>query len=206
MYVHKTVLVFALFSCSMLSASVFADDSRYEQVRDTLFWPELYNDDYETLYCGAQRNGGQRVTVEHVYAASWIAQANGCPNRDECPLDAYRAASSDLHNLWPALNRYNTSRGNQPFGEIPGNTPRFSGDSCDYERTSGAGAIVEPRDNVKGDIARSILYMVHQYDLPDHNMLPLLVRWHVQDPPDDEERRRNNEIELLQGNRNPFVD
>lgn len=94
----------------------------------------------------------------------------------------------------------------QPFGEIPGETPRFSGDTCDYERTSGAGAIVEPRDAVKGDIARSVLYMIHHYDLADHDMLPLLVRWHIQDPPDAHERSRNDEIEQLQGNRNPFID
>jgi endonuclease I len=31
-------------------------------------------------------------------------------------------------------------------------------------------------------------------------MLPVLVQWHIQDPPDANERARNNEIELLQGN------
>ena len=198
---RTTILAFAL-----ISLSAFADDSRYNQVRDSIFWPQLYDDAYQTLYCGVAQDAGDRVTVEHVYAASWIAEANGCPNRRECPTDAYRAASSDLHNLWPAVRRYNLSRGNQPFGEIPGETPRFSGDTCDYERTSGAGAIVEPRDNVKGNIARSVLYMIHQYDLPDRDMLPLMVRWHIQDPPDANERSRNDEIELLQGNRNPFID
>lgn len=189
-----------------LPFAALADDSLYEHVRDTLFWPKLYASAYHTLYCDTAEPAGKHVTVEHAYPASWIAEANGCQSRDECPVDAYRKASSDLHNLWPAEARYNMSRGNQAFGEIPGERPRFSGDDCDYERTSGAGAIVEPRDAVKGDIARSILYMIHVYDLPDHDMLPMLVRWHVADPPDDEERRRNDAIELLQGNRNPFVD
>ena len=146
------------------------------------------------------------MTVEHVYPASWIAKYNDCTSRKNCPTDHYREASSDLHNLWPALRRYNTSRGNQPFGEISGNTPRFSGDTCDYERTSGKGAVVEPRDNVKGNIARSVLYMIYWYDLPNHDMLPLMVKWHHEDPPSNEERRRNDEIEILQGNRNPFID
>lgn len=193
-------------SIHLFALLAFADDSRYQQVRDSLFWPHLYSGAYETLYCRVQQQAGQRVTVEHAYPASWIAAANGCASRTDCPRDSYRAASSDMHNLWPALQRYNTSRGNQPFGEIPGETPRFANDTCDYERTSGAGAIVEPRDSVKGDIARSILYMIHFYDLPDHDMLPMLVRWHIQDAPDAEERRRNDKIEELQGNRNPFID
>jgi deoxyribonuclease I len=203
MPIRKFVL---LASLQLLALLAFADDSRYEHVRDTVFWPLLYNVSYETLYCGVSKQAGEKVTVEHAYPASWIAVANGCVSRDDCPKDAYRAASSDLHNLWPALRRYNTSRGNQPFGEIPGEKPRFKNDTCDYERTSGAGAVVEPRDQVKGDIARSILYMIHYYDLPDHDMLPMLVRWHIQDPPGAEERRRNDKIEELQGNRNPFID
>jgi deoxyribonuclease-1 len=145
-------------------------------------------------------------TREHVYAASWIASALRCPNRDNCPNDFYRTASSDLHNLLPALRRYNSSRGNQKFGEIPGETQRFPEDNCDFERTSRAAAIVEPRDDVKGDIARSFMYMVDRYNLPTYGMLPLMVRWHLQDPPDEEERRRNERIRELQGNGNPFVD
>ena len=30
---------------------------------------------------------------------------------------------------------------------------RFPQDNCDFERTSGANAVVEPRDAVKGEIA-----------------------------------------------------
>lgn len=33
-----------------------------------------------------------------------------------------------------------------------------------------------------------------------------LRQWHVEDPADEEEFKRNNEIEKLQGNRNPFID
>ena len=34
----------------------------------------------------------------------------------------------------------------------------------------------------------------------------LMLKWHQADPPDDEEKRRNNVIEMLQGNRNHFID
>jgi endonuclease I len=33
-----------------------------------------------------------------------------------------------------------------------------------------------------------------------------LLRWHNDDPVDDIEINRNNEIFIVQGNRNPFID
>jgi len=180
------LIVFLLLIPSVL----FASESRYKSVRDSIFWPSLYNKSYRTLYCGESIARGVKVWVEHVYSASWIAEANHCPDRRNCPKEPYLAASSDLHNLWPTLGRYKQSRGNILFGIIPGEDRRFTDSTCDFERTTtGSDAIVEPRDSVKGDIARSILYMIYQYELPNHIELPLLLRWHIQDPPDREERR-----------------
>jgi deoxyribonuclease-1 len=33
-----------------------------------------------------------------------------------------------------------------------------------------------------------------------------LLDWHRSDPPDGHERWRNDRIEVLQGNRNPYID
>ncbi len=52
---RTTILVLAL-----ISLSAFADDSRYNQVRDSIFWPQLYDDAYQTLYCGAAQAAGDR--------------------------------------------------------------------------------------------------------------------------------------------------
>ena len=194
----------------------------YDTARDDFFWPRLYAFGGITLYCshtfpseavhratGGRRfsNGAERLSVEHAYPADWIAEANGCPDRNNCAVDAYRFAEADLHNLWPALGRINSSRGDRPLGELTGEGNRRFTDICpDYERSAGAGAIVEPQDSSKGELARSILYMAVSYDLPIRGSLDDLVAWHRTDPPDDEERWRNNLIEDLQGNRNPFVD
>jgi len=185
-----------------------ADDSAYQSVRDNVFWPQLYNKAYEGLYCGRQFPQGHKITVEHVYPAGWIAAANGCPNRNSCPKDAYRKASSDLHNLWPAEGRYNSSRSNKPFAVIPGNDPRFTDEDppCDFERTTGADAVVEPRDSVKGEIARSLLYMIWKYQLPDQGMYQLIMEWNFRDPPTDEEKRRYLDAQMLQGNSNPYIE
>ena len=71
----------------------------YETARDDYFWPELYPDGAETLYCGIQIPAGIRVTVEHVYSAQWMAEAVGCPNRNACDVALFHHAEADLHNL-----------------------------------------------------------------------------------------------------------
>lgn len=178
----------------------------YETARDDYFWPILYKDGGETLYCGKEFTSRAGLTVEHVYAAQWMATAAGCINRSECPNTTFHHAEADLHNLWPAIGRINSSRSDTSFWEIPGEDHRRFTKICpDYERTSGEDAAVEPRDDVKGDIARSILYMVIVYDFPHWGMGPMLLEWHEADPPDAEECRRNDAIGELQGTRNPFI-
>ena len=197
------VVAFFIF----ISSVALADDSEYSSVRDNIFWPLLYKNNYETLYCAEFKPAGERVTIEHVYPADWIAKAQGCTNRDSCDVELYRLAGSDLHNLWPALQRYNSSRGNLPYGVISGEEQRFPEDDCDFERTSGANAIVEPRDAVKGQIARSILYMISSYNLPERGQLEIMDHWNKSYPPNDFEKARNEEIAKLQsGQRNPFID
>src|SRR5919197_4429036 len=107
--------------------------------------------------CNVPFTIGQRLTVEHVYAADWIATHFGCENRN-CGHPDYRRAEADLHNLWPAIGAINSSRGDKLYGEIPGEKralPASAADlKCDYERTNGSNAVVEPRKAVRGDIER----------------------------------------------------
>lgn len=219
----RTLLLLALLLMACAPAS--AQQSTilgYDTARDDYFWPRLYALGGVTIYCdhvfpsnevheavGGRRlsNAGERLSVEHAYPADWIAEANGCPDRNNCDVEAYSFAEADLHNLWPALGRINSSRQDLPLGELAGETNRRFTDIClDYERNSGFGAIVEPQDSAKGELARSLLYMSVSYDLPIRGSLDVLVDWHRNDPPSDEERWRNNLIEDLQGSRNPFID
>ena len=137
-----------------------------------------------------------------------MANAFGCSNRRECPYRLFHFAMADLHNLWPALASINSSRQTAPFWELPGEERRRFTQFCpDYERMSASEgySLVEPRDAVKGDIARSIMYMVFYYDFPLYGMGPAMIKWHLEDPPDEWECTRNNLIEQLQGTRNPFI-
>ena len=146
-----------------------------------------------------------------------------CSDRDECTDKGFQRAEADLHNLWPAIKNINSSRQELPFGEITGESQskkekdrakrklkKFDTYCPDYARTykgSGNVDIVEPRDSVKGDIARSLLYMMDSYDLklPYGMELVMLLKWHLADPPDKIERLRNLEFEKLQGTKNPYI-
>lgn len=164
------------------------------------------------LYSGfsmpASDNGGgvDQWNREHVWAKSHgdFGTATG--------------PGTDLHHLRPEDVTVNGARGNLDFdaggtvnSEAPGN--RADGDSW------------EPRDAVKGDVARMIFYMAVRYDggdgwpdlvvddavgggtAPRHGRLSVLLAWNEQDPPDAFERNRNDVIDSrYQHNRNPFID
>nr|MDA3931977.1 endonuclease [Mycoplasmatota bacterium] len=107
-------------------------------------------------------------------------------------------SASDLQNLKPANPSENSSRGNKYFDNVT---------------TSNS---YEPHDDVKGDVARILLYMMVMYEelnlvnteptTYEMALLDILLTWHIQDPVDDFELNRNNIIYDYQGNRNPFID
>lgn len=131
-----------------------------------------------------------------------------------------RGIGSDLHNLKPEDITVNQDRGHKNFDESDNDYDENRAPDTEWDTDSW-----EPRDEVKGDVARIILYMDTRYedtdrmDLkvvdsspmdnsePQHGKLSTLLKWHEEDPVDDFERRRNNVIfEKYQHNRNPFID
>jgi endonuclease I len=125
---------------------------------------------------------------------------------------------TDIHHLRPTDVSVNSERGNKdfdmggsPVAEAPGN----------YTDTDSW----EPRNAVKGDVARMLFYMAVRYEggdgyvnlemnnnvnngtAPYHGRLSVLLQWNAQDPPDAFEKRRNQVIyDTYQRNRNPFID
>ncbi|MER6615511.1 endonuclease I family protein [Streptomyces xantholiticus] len=125
---------------------------------------------------------------------------------------------TDIHHLRPEDVSVNSVRGNKDFdngGSPVGEAPENTTDSDSFE----------PRDAVKGDVARMIFYMAVRYqgddgfadlepnDRVDNGSQPyigrlsVLKQWNEQDPPDAFEQRRNQVIfDRYQHNRNPFID
>ena len=182
----------------------------YEDARK-VFWRDLYSGEFTTLYCGESYVGlpSRTINIEHVFPMGWVTHALQCGTRKQCRSNVqFNLIESDLHNLFPSRSDVNEQRGSLRFGEIPGEAREF-GSACDFEVNKRA-RMVEPRPEVRGDIARAMFYMQDRYRAYGLSIYAkqakLLKRWHVLDPPDVVERWRNERIESLQGNRNPYID
>ncbi len=126
-----------------------------------------------------------------------------------------RPAATDLHHIRAADVTCNAERAALGFDR--GGTPIAD---CAFRRD---GDSVEPRDAIKGDLARMLFYMDVRYDGADGEPDLRLVRgpgegettlghlcrllaWHIADPLERDELARHRRIVEQQGNRNPFVD
>jgi len=183
-------------------------------------WDALRNTDEDPnnsnnvilLYTGRSQgeftNGGgvDNWNREHVFAKSHgdFGTASG--------------AGTDLHHLRPTDVSVNGARGNLDFDM--GGTPNSEAPLCNADSDSW-----EPRDSVKGDVARMLFYMAVRYEgehgeldlelneltsntsAPYMGKLSVLLQWNAEDPVDDFERNRNDIIyNNYQHNRNPFID
>ena len=188
----------------------------YDEAR-RIFWKQLYPEGGTELYCGIDFDGarqislvGESMSVEHVWPADAIAETEpGCTNRS-CTAGRVQRAMADLQNLWPALQKVNSSRSRLRYGTLPQTVKARFPEVCPgYRRGIGTHAVVEPRDEVKGDVARSVVYMHYVYGLPLEDAVSdkdLLLDWMALDPPDNEELRRNALIDRLQGTMNPLLE
>ncbi|USD39065.1 endonuclease [Ferrimonas sp. SCSIO 43195] len=156
---------------------------------------------------------------EHVWAKS-----HGFPDEDQWGY-------TDAHHLRPANPNVNSTRNNYDFGECGDNGVEQSSKGAPGNCLDTTKGVWEPRDSVKGDVARMILYMDTRYQgtdtattqmddlvVVDHvttgdedkqpriGTLCTLYAWNTLDPVDDFEKNRNNEVYKYQGNRNPFID
>ncbi|MER7664063.1 MULTISPECIES: endonuclease [unclassified Streptomyces] len=124
---------------------------------------------------------------------------------------------TDIHHLRPTDVSVNSTRGNLDFDNGGDEVAEAPGNFAD-------GDSFEPRDQVKGDVARMILYMAVRYDgedgapdlepndevnngsAPAIGRLSVLKQWNTEDPPDAFEQKRNEAVFGIQRNRNPFID
>lgn len=124
---------------------------------------------------------------------------------------------TDLHHLRAEDVTVNGTRGNKDFDN--GGTAVSGCTDCWTDADS-----FEPRDAVKGDVARMLFYMAVRYEggdgfndlelstvsgsaVPRLGDVDVLLQWNAADPVDTFEMRRNDRIHAQwQGNRNPFVD
>ena len=130
-------------------------------------------------------------------------------------------AGSDLHHLRPTDPTINSTRGNLTMGNVKGVYSSYSTKAYNSRTvlwyTNG---IVEVNDDIKGDVARILLYVWCRWQEPNlyenkskaNDGLKViesretLLQWMELDPVDTWEMSRNDQCENVQGNRNVFID
>ena len=117
--------------------------------------------------------------------------------------EEYRRMQADMFNLYPAIGEVNGRRSNYSMAIIEGEKREFG--KCDVEIKSRK---VEPREEIRGEIARTYLYMDSVY--PGRGIISkknkkLFEAWNKSDPVDEWECERAKRIERIQGNRNEIV-
>ena len=162
-------------------------------------------DPSQTLY-----QDGAGINLEHVWPQSKGA-GDGTPGR------------MDMHHLHPSRVEVNSNRSNKPFDEIPDKTT----DKWFYKElalmalpdaqielySESVKTSFEPRESVKGDVARAMFYFYTMYEEQVQEAAPqffeqqreTLCAWHILDPIDDAEVGRSQRVAAYQGNENPYV-
>ncbi len=184
---------------------------------------DLKSPDFEV--CGYQpkkdNKRARRVEWEHVVPAhafgksvdAWRFGHADCVNRKgrafkgrNCARKVslqFRHMEADMHNLVPAIGEVNGLRSNYSMAMIEGEPRNFG--ACDLEI---ANRKVEPRPEVRGDIARIYEYMATAY--PGRGIISaknrrLFEAWSLADPVDRPECLRAQAIAAIQGNANSVL-
>ena len=174
----------------------------------------------ELIYSGALVNGAQEYnsgsgwTREHVWAKS---RGN---------FGTSPGPGTDVHAIRPCYNSINSLRNNRAFDNCSScNNVQYLGSNTGSFTDSNVWTF-EPRDEMKGDVARMIFYMATRYEQEDgvdlelddsirintdqspfHSVLTTLLIWNKLDKVSEKEKRRNNIIyDDFQKNRNPYID
>ncbi|NIA22586.1 MAG: T9SS type A sorting domain-containing protein [Proteobacteria bacterium] len=201
----------------------------YNTARDTLYGViDKHKDSLTGIY------SGYTIYMQPGQDPSTWAYDNGIDCEHVWPKSmgaGYEPAKSDMHHLFPCKSNVNSSRSNDPFGEcIDSLTDRwYRLDSTNYtipssfinewaEKDNDVD-LFEPRESVKGNIARCMFYFYTMYEqifldttagTSDTLFFELqketLRKWNYDDPPNSVEVARTWKIASYQDSKpNPFV-
>ncbi|MHA6160537.1 endonuclease [Pseudomonas sichuanensis] len=160
---------------------------------------------YETR---KQQSRAERTEWEHIVPAWTFGHQRQCwqnGGREAC-VDkdpVFRAMEADLFNLYPAVGEVNGDRSNFNYGMATGVAPQYG--QCttkiDFQQKA-----AEPRNEVKGLVARTTFYMFDRYQLSmSRQQQQLLMAWDKQYPVTPWEKERDRRIAAVMGHSNPFV-
>jgi deoxyribonuclease-1 len=191
--------------CLLLTTTlVIGQNTRFsdpETVVSDHFWGNLYTSGGNSFFCNtAFTSKGFLLTDGYIYPLADVRTALDCGTSRECEQDnRYRQIASDMHNMVPVRSRTEMGRRNVRYEDLG---ESVSEDECGIRQSA---QFFEPPVRVKGDVARTVAYMVDTYDLPWLGSSAVFKGWNRLDPPDDGELVRHRRTADIQGNDNPFV-
>ncbi|WP_442113582.1 endonuclease [Pseudomonas sp. NUPR-001] len=155
-----------------------------------------------------QQNRAERTEWEHIVPAWTLGNQRQCwksGGRENC-VDkdpVFRAMEANLFNLYPSVGEVNGDRSNFNYGMASGVAPQYGQCTTRVDFNQRA---AEPRDEVKGLVARTTFYMFDRYKLNmSRQQQQLLMAWDKQHPVSAWEKERNRRIAAVMGHSNPFV-
>ena len=192
-----------------------------------------YTNARDTLYLNIDRIDGQVKGVYTNYSVnlpeagvdpSTHLYENGINCEHVWPRSMYEGEEpmkSDMHALRPCKDNVNSARNNKPFNEITdeqtitwywqdSQTSNIPSSNID-EDSENHDSYFEPREDRKGDIARTMFYFYTMYlDIADEYFFAvqkeILKTWHEQDIANGDEISRTWQIASYQQNKpNPFI-
>ncbi len=190
-----------------------------------------YNGARDVMYGYIDNENGSVQCVYTEYAVDNVPTDNPraylYENGIDCehlwPQSMYEGTSpmkSDIHHLRPCKSNVNSSRGNKPYNESNDNQTQ-TWYWLDYQQSNppnqnrdkyseSASGVFEPREEVKGDIARAMFYFYTMYsNVADDNFFEqqkdILYDWHQDDPINQSEVNRTWDIADYQNYPNPFI-
>lgn len=155
-----------------------------------------------------------RINCEHTIPQSWFSETV--------------RMRSDMHHLYPTYDTWNNLRGSDPYADIPdANTQTWMrllvsqatipSTNID-EWSEDTNTQFEPREDHKGNVARSIFYFYTMHGgqpelaatghptISSIGDINTLYAWHLADPVDAHEIERNRRVAVSQGNYNPYIE
>lgn len=210
-----------------------ATDLVYDMYAWMAEFPKFYSDNDHSQTGGINREhcvpnswwGGKQGCTEAYSDLHHLVPSDGAANNAKGDY-ALGEFTTGMTLVFPKDTRANASGYTYIVADAQGHTAASHvWKPSDANQSGGSVNLYEPADQYKGDFARMYLYVVCAYEgeltwqtnymfTSDADnittILPwaknLLLKWHRQDPVSDKERARNNAVELLQHNRNPFID
>nr|WP_255309223.1 endonuclease [Gilliamella apicola] len=111
--------------------------------------------------------------------------------------------ASDMHNFQAAISEVNGDRSNYRYSLF---TKAFNQYGKCKSAVDFKACIFQPRDEIRGMIARTYLYMSDKYKTNLSNQeKKLIMAWNKMYAPENLECKRNAHIAKVQGNDNKFV-